>query len=86
MTEMAEGWTKVTGKNVVFRQIDTEEMIGEGMTEDMKRYVRSGVFSTVPEYKYFGPNGEEGVQWTLKQVDAELRTWEDFVRDYEPWF
>ena len=35
---------------------------------------------------YYGAKGEEGIDWTLKQVKEKLTTWGEFVKRCEPWF
>lgn len=83
-TQLVEGWTKVTGKHVTYEQVGLEEAIAnltEGMKEELK-----GSKSAMDEYGYFGLTGQNDLEWTLKQMEEEPTTWENFVRRHEPWF
>lgn len=78
-TEMVEIWSKVTGKVVKLVESDFSHF-PEAMREALKEAERMG------EFGYYGPKGREGLEWTLEQVGGELSSFEDFVRENEPWF
>lgn len=83
LAEMAETWTKVTGKIVclhVSQKAEEYDTLSEVQREELK------ATRALADYGYYGPTGAEDLAWTLKQVTEELRTWEEFVRDNEPWF
>ena len=81
-----DGWTKVTGKKVVYEQVDAGAAQGN-LTEEMKSELRGSV-GLIDEYSYFGPRGKEGMEWTLKQMKGgdEPTSWENFVLRSGPWF
>ncbi|KAI0376649.1 hypothetical protein F5Y04DRAFT_292477 [Hypomontagnella monticulosa] len=83
LTEMAETWTKVTGKTVVVhvpKNVGEYDTLSEAQREELKGT------SALADYGYYGPTGTDDLAWTLEQVTEKLRTWEEFVRDNEPWF
>jgi hypothetical protein len=83
LTDMADTWTRVTGKTV---RLETAESLAEhtGLSEEqVEEATATGLLA---EYGYYGPTGEEDLAWTRKQATVRLRTWEEFVRDNEPWF
>lgn len=80
---MTDTWTNVTGKAVRLK-IDSDD--DSTLTEEQRKEVKNSSDSLL-EYGYFGPTGENDVAWTIDQLsDKKLRTWEEFVRDNEPWF
>lgn len=84
LTEMVETWTKVTGTEVKL-QASVDKANYGAMSEEQKQEVEKAG-RLIIEYGYFGPTGQADLEWTLEQVTEKLRTWEDFVRDNEPWF
>lgn len=81
---MVETWTTVTGTTVKLENSRDAVDYGKMSKEQREDVERAGYL--IMEYGYFGPTGQADVDWTLKQATEKLRTWEDFVRDYEPWF
>ncbi|KAI1350048.1 hypothetical protein F5Y01DRAFT_165072 [Xylaria sp. FL0043] len=83
LTEMVDTWTKVTGRTV---RLERSESAAEyaGLSDAQKKEVKEA--GLLGEYGYYGPTGDDDLAWTLKQVDGRLRTWEEFLRDNEPWF
>lgn len=90
--EIADGWSKGTGKTVVFEQLPDVTHDGgdddavaasgnEGMTVEMRETLKD-VQGLITEYSYFGPGGKEKVKWTLGQMEEGegARGWEEFVR------
>lgn len=83
LTEMADTWIMITGKAIKL-QVDSDD--DSKLTKEQRKEVKSSGNSLL-DYGYFGPAGERDLAWTLDQLeDKKLRTWEDFVRDNEPWF
>ncbi|KAK3166644.1 hypothetical protein OEA41_009769 [Lepraria neglecta] len=82
--EMADTWTKVTGKKVRFVQIPggTTKV---SLPPEMMRILKDSL-GLIKDYEYYGPTGEREVQWTLEQIEGKASTWEEFVRAKEPWF
>lgn len=37
------------------------------------------------KYTYYGPTDKYVLAWTLEQMTGRLTTWEEFVRDNDPW-
>ncbi|KAI0862081.1 NmrA-like family-domain-containing protein [Xylaria cubensis] len=83
INEIADTWTKVTGKKVKLIQPESTDEL-TGLTEEQKKEANSS--GLLAEYGYYGPTGNDDLTWTLKQIKGKLRTWEEFVRDNEPWF
>ncbi|KAI1744941.1 NmrA-like family-domain-containing protein [Xylaria scruposa] len=81
--EIADTWTRVTGKKVKLVQPESTDEY-TGLTEKQKKEANSA--GLLAEYGYYGLTGNDDLAWTLKQVKGKLRTWEEFVRDNEPWF
>ncbi|KAI0468162.1 hypothetical protein F4859DRAFT_216459 [Xylaria cf. heliscus] len=83
LAEMAETWTKVTGRKIKLVQPESTAEY-TGLSEEQKKEVKAA--GLLAEYGYYGLTGDDDVAWTLKQVNGKLRTWEEFVRDNENWF
>ncbi|KAI1756247.1 hypothetical protein F4782DRAFT_537999 [Xylaria castorea] len=83
LAEMADTWTKVTGKKVRIVQAESAAEY-TGLSEEQKKEV--GAAGLLAEYGYYGPTGNDDLAWTLKQINGKLRTWKEFVRENEPWF
>ncbi|KAF1815340.1 NmrA family transcriptional regulator [Eremomyces bilateralis CBS 781.70] len=73
-------WTECTNTEVVFEGADHAKKSTEAQEEGLSEDLGSGNLS------YYGAEGEQGVEWTIRQVQEKLTTWEDFVKDHEPWF
>lgn len=82
--QLVEGWTKMTGKQVTYEQIDLEKKQGT-LTEEMHQQLKKSR-GLINVWGYFGPKGKDHLQWTLAQLEEKPKTWEDFVRDNGPWF
>lgn len=82
--QLAEGWSKVTGRSVTYQQVDPGES-RDNLTGEMRKELKGSV-GLIDEYAYFGYTGQEDLEWTLAQMEDEPRSWEDFVRGHEPWF
>jgi hypothetical protein len=84
--ELCSTWSKVTGKKVVYRQVESA-IANENLTCEMKEGLK-GKERPSEEFSYFGPTGRKDLEWTLKQMigDEKPTTWEEFVRKNEPWF
>jgi hypothetical protein len=82
--EMADTWTKVTGKTV---QVHTAGSGAEYdmLSEEQKKETKNAR-NLIIEFGYFGPSGKDELAWTLAQLIETPKTWEEFVRDNEPWF
>ncbi|KIW42565.1 uncharacterized protein PV06_06104 [Exophiala oligosperma] len=79
--EICQTWTTATGTKIVYdEQVDAiaESDMGEAVKESLKNRDRS--------QGYYGPEGDEGIDWTLAQIQEKLTTWEEFVKRNEPWF
>ncbi|KXJ85062.1 hypothetical protein Micbo1qcDRAFT_224866 [Microdochium bolleyi] len=84
MNEMARGWSRVTGRKVVYHQVDINESLAHMPKE--QRVQLAGSLASLEDVGYFGPGGQRDLEWTLGHVTANLRTWEEFIIDNEPWF
>jgi hypothetical protein len=82
--QLAEGWSKVTVKSITYQQVNPGEAHGY-LTEEMKKELKRNL-GLMDVYGYFGPTGQEDLEWTLAQMEEEPRSWEDFVRGHQPWF
>ncbi|KAH8699026.1 hypothetical protein BGW36DRAFT_294740 [Talaromyces proteolyticus] len=80
LQEIADTWTKVTGKNVRLTQSAPSAwpVALQKRLQEMR-----GLYSV---YAYFGPTGPTDLDWTLEQVTEKPTSWEQFVQDHEPWF
>ncbi|KAI1424194.1 hypothetical protein F5Y12DRAFT_465645 [Xylaria sp. FL1777] len=83
LLEMVDIWTKVTGKTVKLVQ-STSASDYAGLSEEQKKEAKTTAL--LDEYGYYGPTGDDDLAWTIKQVNGRLRTWDEFLRDNEPWF
>ncbi|KAI1321509.1 hypothetical protein F5Y16DRAFT_388698 [Xylariaceae sp. FL0255] len=85
ISEMIATWTKVTGKPL---KLDNPKSTASytGLSEEQKEETAAVV--KLGEYGYFGPDGDLELSWTIEQVGEHerLTTWEQFLRDHEPWF
>ena len=82
--QMVEGWTKVTGKKVIFTLRTSGAPMGALTPEMVKASKEMG--GLISDYSYYGPTGKKDLEWTLAQMNEEVKSWEDFVRANEPWF
>jgi len=82
--QLVDGWTKVTGKKVVYEQMGIIDA-NTNLTAEMKRELNDNA-GFIDEYSYFGPAGEEDLRWTLDQMNETPTKWEDFLRANAPWF
>ncbi|KAI8626684.1 hypothetical protein F5Y19DRAFT_218117 [Xylariaceae sp. FL1651] len=83
LEEMAETWSRVSGKNVKVNRVSDFSHF-TGMSEEQKR--ENLDVRKLGDYGYFGPDGEAELAWTIEQVATPLGTWEGFLRDHSPWF
>ncbi|KAL3488074.1 hscarg dehydrogenase [Aspergillus germanicus] len=79
--EIVETWTRVSGRTV---RLPEPEEYEEFMIGPFQQSVLGGLL----EYGYFGPNGEEDVDWMHGQLMKADRvtTWEEFLVREGPWF
>lgn len=82
---MAKVWTKVTHKQVGFKQIAPGSTRSAAFTPEMQEMLAHAA-GLMTDYEYYGPSGREDLRWTLEQVSDGLTTWETFVQREEPWF
>lgn len=82
--QLVNGWTKVTGKKVIYEQIDIEKKQGT-LTQEMHDQVKKSL-GLINIWGYFGPMGKDDLEWTLAQMEERPNTWEGFVKGNEPWF
>lgn len=83
-TEMAETWTKVTGKTV--RSRPTEDGVEYITLSEEQKDASKKAKGLITKYFYFGPTGKGDLAWTLEQMTEKPKTWEDFVKEHKPWF
>jgi uncharacterized protein YbjT (DUF2867 family) len=81
--EICETWSKVTGRNVVFDE-EHDAVSGSTMTKEQREALTTS--NVASESTYYGPGGEEGLEWTLTQMKEPPATWKSFVERHEPWF
>lgn len=82
--QLVEGWTKVTGTEVRYEQTSSGEK-HRALTEDMHKQVKKNR-GFIDDWGYFGPTGKTDLEWTLAQMAEKPTSWEDFLRNNEPWF
>jgi len=82
--EMAATWTKVTRKKVEVHTAGSGDEY-EMLSEEQKKET-TNARDLIIEFGYFGPSGRDDLAWTLEQLMEKPTTWEEFVRDHEPWF
>ena len=82
--EMVETWSRVTGKNVNFKQVDAMDL-GDSVPEAIKLVMKdsSGLIS---DHSFYGPKGQEDVAWMLGEMEDKPTTWEEFLKREGPWF
>ncbi|KAI0451015.1 hypothetical protein F5B21DRAFT_507664 [Xylaria acuta] len=56
------------------------------MLRRKRRKKEANAARLLAEYSYYGPTGNDNLAWALKRVSDKPRTWEEFVRNNEPWF
>ncbi|KAL6250227.1 hypothetical protein RBB50_002528 [Rhinocladiella similis] len=79
--EICSTWTDVTGTKVVY-----DEKVDAITESNMSDEVKASLKNRDRSLGYYGAKGEEGIDWTLKQVKEKLTTWGEFVKRCEPWF
>ncbi|KAL8989027.1 MAG: hypothetical protein Q9169_008454 [Polycauliona sp. 2 TL-2023] len=82
--EMVEAWKKVTGKDVKLSQASGDAW-GPNFPPELLEMLKEAA-GLIEDYKYYGPTGQEDLDWTLAQMDDPATTWEEFVEKNEPWF
>ncbi|KAF4964238.1 hypothetical protein FSARC_7792 [Fusarium sarcochroum] len=84
LTDMVDTWTRVTGSTVKLRVPENGDKHA-GFSEQPKH---EGVNATahINQYGYFGPSGKDNLSWTISRLTEQLTSWEDFVREHQPWF
>ncbi|KAL8766640.1 MAG: hypothetical protein Q9209_006623 [Squamulea sp. 1 TL-2023] len=82
--DLVEVWKKVTGKEIKLSQASLEAW-GQSLPPELLSVLKDSA-GLVDEYQYFGPRGQEDLNWTLAQMDDPPTTWEKFVEANEPWF
>ena len=83
--EMVDAWTKVTGKKVEFVQLPHGTSRSTSLSPEMRQSLQEST-GLIKDYSYYGPTGREDLEWSLAQVGEKLTSWEEFVRENEPWF
>ncbi|KAH7021392.1 NmrA family transcriptional regulator [Microdochium trichocladiopsis] len=83
LAQMVEVWSKVTGKTVMCKTLGVDIPFSE-VPEEHRPLLES--LASIQELGYYGPSGPADLAWTLSQLSEKLGTWEDFVKDQEPWF
>lgn len=81
---MAETWSRVTGKSVVFRQT-LDGSSTSNLTPEMQHELKKAA-GLITVWHYFGPTGTEDLAWTLEHITEKPTTWEEFLTRTEPWF
>ena len=80
--ELVDTLSEVSGKNVV---LPTEAEIPLLTDDPMKQMLaRPPVLFT--KWGYYGPTGEQDLEWTLAQMDEKPKTLKQFLEDNGPWF
>ncbi|KUJ20143.1 NmrA family transcriptional regulator [Mollisia scopiformis] len=82
--QLVDGWTTVTGRTVTYEQIGSDKKQGN-LTAEMQKQLKDST-EGINTWSYFGPNGEKDLEWTLAQLEEKLTSWEEFLRNNEPWF
>ncbi|KAL3451116.1 NmrA family transcriptional regulator [Aspergillus insuetus] len=79
--EIVETWSRVSGRTV---RLPEPEEYEKFMIGPFQQSVLGGLL----EYGYFGPSGEEDVQWMHGQLcpGDEVTAWEEFLVREGPWF
>ncbi|KAG0043001.1 hypothetical protein BGZ83_011949 [Gryganskiella cystojenkinii] len=75
--EIAETISKVTGKTVKYKQVPVEVFRGMLPPSVATRYTKMFLF--FEDFGYYGPQTEELVAWTGKNVRGKLTTLEEFL-------
>lgn len=79
--ELVDGWTKVTGKKVLYEQSGPAEA-NRNLTAEMQHKL----MKMLDDSSYFGPTGMADLKWTLAQMKEAPTSWVEFLRANEPWF
>lgn len=83
-TAMVEAWKKVTGKEIKLDEANPGAW-GQGVPPHVLEILQE-VTRVLEDYAFYGPTGQEDLDWTLAQMDDSPTTWEKFVEENEPWF
>ncbi|KAL8926980.1 MAG: hypothetical protein Q9172_001573 [Xanthocarpia lactea] len=82
--ELVETWKKVTGKEIKLGQA-SDEAWGQNIPPEIMEVLKDSS-GLIEDYRYYGPSGQEDLEWTLAQMDDPPTTWAKFVEANEPWF
>ncbi|KAL8861544.1 MAG: hypothetical protein Q9178_002068 [Gyalolechia marmorata] len=82
--ELVETWKKVTGKDIKLGQA-SDEAWGQNIPPEIMGVLKDSS-GLIEDYRYYGPSGQEELEWTLAQMDDPPTTWAKFVEANEPWF
>lgn len=75
--EITSAMSKATGKDVVARQVSTEEWKKDMPAESADEFVASANF--IAEFGYFGRQTDELVAWAVENARGRPRTLEEFL-------
>ncbi|KEY69591.1 hypothetical protein S7711_06220 [Stachybotrys chartarum IBT 7711] len=78
---IAEIWSNATGKKVVHQVPESAQHANVVNLPGLKE-----AGDLLYQYGYYGSTGEADLAWTLEQLDEKPTSWEQFLRDNEPWF
>jgi hypothetical protein len=86
--QIVDGWSAVTSKTVTYEQQSSGDFRAR-LPEKMKALLGQAG-KLLNEWSYFGPEGEKGVEWTLRQMELEgggkPGTWVEYLEREGPWF
>ncbi|KAM0548782.1 hypothetical protein ACHAPJ_009778 [Fusarium lateritium] len=84
LSNMADTWTRVTGTTVKLRVPQNKD--DHTVLSEPPKHEGVNATAHIMQYGYFGPGGKDGLAWTISQLTEQLTSWEDFIREHEPWF
>ncbi|KAK5046085.1 hypothetical protein LTR84_008542 [Exophiala bonariae] len=85
MSEIAEKVGRAIGKNVAYQQLPVE--VYKSFLPENARHQLVEMYLYIQDYGYFGPEGKEGVEWTVRNVQesgsgaGQLTTFDSFLVD-----
>jgi uncharacterized protein YbjT (DUF2867 family) len=80
--EQVDSWSAVSGKKVVLPAISDIPTLTDDPIKQM--FARPAPLFT--KWAYYGPTGQQDLDWTIEQVDERLTTWREFLEANGPWF
>ena len=81
-SKMVDSWSRICGKGVRWATVTEVDEFSTNSNDT--RFLREDDLLT--KFGYYGPDGQQQLEWTRSQLLETLNTWEEFLVQNGPWF